>query len=125
MLTAAVAGVVQMTPEGEVRWTTSSLYDGEERWRSEGIQIGGIKSARGVIGNWFDKYDIMFPLSRLFWILTTFLAGITILMGLADLRRFGRSRTWRLRGRGAVTAVSKGHSRTCYLFVCLSWNCEA
>lgn len=48
-----------MTSEGEVRWMTSSLYDGEERWRSEGIQIGGIKSARGVIGNWFDKYVII------------------------------------------------------------------
>lgn len=28
----------------------------EERWRSEGIQVGGIRSARGVFGNWFDKY---------------------------------------------------------------------
>ncbi|EGO59946.1 hypothetical protein NEUTE1DRAFT_38488 [Neurospora tetrasperma FGSC 2508] len=54
-LRGQVVGVVQMTPEGEVRWTTSSLYDGEERWRSEGIQIGGVKSARGVVGNWFDK----------------------------------------------------------------------
>ncbi|RMZ76405.1 hypothetical protein DV737_g4850, partial [Chaetothyriales sp. CBS 132003] len=31
---------------------------GEERWRSEGVQIGGINSARGVLGSWFDKdYD--------------------------------------------------------------------
>jgi hypothetical protein len=29
--------------------------DGQERWRSEGVQIGGIQSARGVWGNWFDK----------------------------------------------------------------------
>jgi hypothetical protein len=28
---------------------------GEERWRSEGIQVGGIRSQRGVIGTWFDK----------------------------------------------------------------------
>jgi hypothetical protein len=28
----------------------------EERWRSEGIQVGGIRSARGVLGHWFDKY---------------------------------------------------------------------
>ncbi len=28
----------------------------EERWRSEGIQIGGVQSARGVMGTWFDKY---------------------------------------------------------------------
>ncbi|KAL9101477.1 MAG: hypothetical protein Q9163_003272 [Psora crenata] len=40
---------------GEVRWTTWSIYQGEERWRSEGVQIGGIQSARGVLGFWFDK----------------------------------------------------------------------
>jgi len=37
----------------------SSLADhnalSEERWRSEGIQIGGVRSARGVLGYWFDK----------------------------------------------------------------------
>lgn len=27
----------------------------EERWKSEGIQIGGMGSSRGVFGNWFDK----------------------------------------------------------------------
>jgi hypothetical protein len=27
----------------------------EERWASEGIQVGGIRSARGVLGHWFDK----------------------------------------------------------------------
>jgi hypothetical protein len=45
-----------MTPEGEVRWTTYSIFDGEEKWKSEGIQLGGIRSARGVVGNWFDRY---------------------------------------------------------------------
>ena len=28
---------------------------GEERWRSDGIQVGGLRSQRGVIGTWFDK----------------------------------------------------------------------
>jgi hypothetical protein len=28
---------------------------GEERWRSDGIQVGGVRSQRGVIGTWFDK----------------------------------------------------------------------
>lgn len=28
----------------------------EERWRSEGVQIGGPCSGRGVLGTWFDKY---------------------------------------------------------------------
>ena len=49
-------GTVRLTKEGEVRWTTFSIFHGEERWRSEGIQIGGVRSARGVMGNWFDRY---------------------------------------------------------------------
>ena len=28
----------------------------EERWRSEAIQVGGIRSARGGLGFWFDRY---------------------------------------------------------------------
>ena len=48
-------GSVRQTPEGEIRWTVFSIFHGEERWRSEGIQVGGIRSARGVLGNWFDK----------------------------------------------------------------------
>jgi len=44
-----------MTKDGEVRWTSFSIYHGEERWRSEGVQVGGVCSARGVLGNWFDK----------------------------------------------------------------------
>lgn len=55
-------GTVRCTPEGEVRWTTYSVFQGEERWKSEGIQVGGPGSARGVIGNWFDKnYDAHGP----------------------------------------------------------------
>lgn len=50
-------GTVRQTPEGQIRWTTFSIFHGEERWRSEGVQVGGLRSARGVLGNWFDKYD--------------------------------------------------------------------
>ncbi|KOS18203.1 hypothetical protein ESCO_003216 [Escovopsis weberi] len=53
--TSDIRGYVGMTREGEVRWTTHSIYHGHERWKSEGIQIGGIKSARGVVGHWFDR----------------------------------------------------------------------
>lgn len=42
-----------------MRWTTFSVFNGHVRWRSEGIQIGGVGSARGVMGHWFDKY--VFP----------------------------------------------------------------
>jgi len=50
-----IRGEVRMTHEGEVRWTTYSVYSGQERWKSEGIQIGGPGSQRGVFGHWFDK----------------------------------------------------------------------
>ncbi|KAI1207948.1 uncharacterized protein F4807DRAFT_160003 [Annulohypoxylon truncatum] len=48
-------GSVRLTREGEVRWTTFSVFSGVERWRSESVQIGGVKSAKGVLGHWFDK----------------------------------------------------------------------
>ncbi|KAI4239763.1 MAG: hypothetical protein LQ349_000136 [Xanthoria aureola] len=50
-----IRGTVRLTPEGEVRWTTFSVFHGEERWRSEGIQVGGVQAARGILGYWFDK----------------------------------------------------------------------
>lgn len=51
-----------MNSQGVVRWTSFSIFHGEERWRSEGVQIGGLKSARGILGNWFDKdYDAHGP----------------------------------------------------------------
>lgn len=53
---SSIRGSVRLTKEGEVRWTTISVFHGEERWRSEGIQVGGVRSARGVLGTWFDKY---------------------------------------------------------------------
>jgi len=57
-----IRGTVRLTPSGAVRWTTFSIFHGEERWRSEGVQVGGLRSARGVLGNWFDKdYDAHGP----------------------------------------------------------------
>lgn len=50
-----IRGTVRLTRHGDVRWTTLSVFHGEERWRSEGIQLGGVQSARGIIGFWFDK----------------------------------------------------------------------
>lgn len=32
-----------------------SFGSDEERWRSEAIQIGGLRSKRGVVGIWYDK----------------------------------------------------------------------
>ena len=50
-----IRGTVRLTRQGDVRWTTLSVFHGEERWRSEGIQLGGVQAGRGVIGFWFDK----------------------------------------------------------------------
>ncbi|KAF2423168.1 hypothetical protein EJ08DRAFT_737587 [Tothia fuscella] len=48
-------GSVRLTPSGDIRWTTLSVFHGEARWRSESIQVGGLRSGRGVVGTWFDK----------------------------------------------------------------------
>lgn len=56
-----IRGTVRTTPEGEVRWTSYSIFSGEEKWKSEGIQIGGMKSGRGVVGNWFETYGALLP----------------------------------------------------------------
>ncbi|KAF9638590.1 F-box domain cyclin-like protein [Lasiodiplodia theobromae] len=50
-----IRGTVRQTPEGHVRWTSFSIFHGEERWRSECVQVGGLRSARGMLGTWFDK----------------------------------------------------------------------
>ncbi|KXJ95403.1 hypothetical protein Micbo1qcDRAFT_230668 [Microdochium bolleyi] len=64
-----LAGTIRMTKEGEVRWTTVSIFAGVERWKSESVQVGGVKSARGVLGNWFDRdYDPRGPVGpTAFW----------------------------------------------------------
>ncbi|KAL7937961.1 hypothetical protein V8C35DRAFT_290407 [Trichoderma chlorosporum] len=51
-------GTVGLTKEGEVRWTSESIFQGHARWRSESVHIGGPRAAGPVIGNWFDRdYD--------------------------------------------------------------------
>lgn len=51
-----IRGEVQTNVDGDVRWSSISILQGFERWRSEGVQIGDAKSRRGVVGTWFDKY---------------------------------------------------------------------
>ncbi|KAH8779526.1 hypothetical protein BGZ57DRAFT_311187 [Hyaloscypha finlandica] len=74
-----IKGSVRLTKEGEVRWQSVSVYGGEERWASEGIQIGGLRSARGVLGHWFDKdHDIHGPAGpTAFWKVNDHLDGVT------------------------------------------------
>jgi hypothetical protein len=65
-------GIVRQTPSGDIRWTTLSIFHGEARWRSESVQMGGLRSKRGVIGTWFDKdYDTNGPAGpTAFWKIT-------------------------------------------------------
>ncbi|KAH8811386.1 hypothetical protein F5884DRAFT_749771 [Xylogone sp. PMI_703] len=59
---SAIRGTIRKTKHGDIRWTTFSIYAGQARWRSESVQLGGLNSARGSIGHWFDKdYDVHGP----------------------------------------------------------------
>lgn len=41
-----------MTAAGEVRWRLHFLRNGDPWKRIEAVQIGGLRSGRGAIGNW-------------------------------------------------------------------------
>jgi len=47
-----VRGVVQLTADDppQVRWTLVIRYGGEDRWRLEGVQVGGRGAKRGFFG---------------------------------------------------------------------------
>lgn len=51
---SSVRGCVSMTADGEVRWSMISTLVGADRWSSEGIQVGGVRSRWGVLGAWSD-----------------------------------------------------------------------
>ncbi|KAL5495529.1 hypothetical protein ACEPAI_992 [Sanghuangporus weigelae] len=62
-----VRGSVRMTPDGHIRWRftpKASIYDGHSQWSSEGIQIGGVCSAAGVVGTWTGAHHEEGP----FWL---------------------------------------------------------
>lgn len=47
-------GSVRLTRQGDVRWSIVVMHQGDNHWRVEGVQLGGVRSARGVVGNWFE-----------------------------------------------------------------------
>ncbi|KAL5518707.1 hypothetical protein ACEPAH_390 [Sanghuangporus vaninii] len=61
-----VRGSVRMSPDGHIRWrfVSASIYDGHSQWSSEGIQIGGVCSAAGVVGTWTGAHHEEGP----FWL---------------------------------------------------------
>jgi len=48
----AILGSVHMADNGVVRWRFGSVHMDRMQWSSEGIQIGGIASAMGIVGIW-------------------------------------------------------------------------
>ncbi|ETW76347.1 hypothetical protein HETIRDRAFT_411796 [Heterobasidion irregulare TC 32-1] len=63
-----VHGKVEMVGNGDIRWSLcSEREDGDGEWQSEGVQLGGLGSATGVIGMWTGAdHERMDPLGP-FW----------------------------------------------------------
>ncbi|KAI6045179.1 hypothetical protein EDC04DRAFT_2638904 [Pisolithus marmoratus] len=59
-----VIGSAYMNGVGVVRWRFASVYDNHLLWSSEGVQVGGIASAAGVVGSWTSVYHEHGP----FWL---------------------------------------------------------
>ncbi|TFK76733.1 hypothetical protein BDN72DRAFT_829885 [Pluteus cervinus] len=65
---AVIEGMVRMGVDGVARWQFVSVYDGYTQWSSDGIQVGNVGSAMGVVGVWttalHDQGDPVGP----FWL---------------------------------------------------------
>ncbi|KAK7058345.1 hypothetical protein VNI00_001976 [Paramarasmius palmivorus] len=70
---SSIEGSVRIGADGTVRWqfldvVQATLYDGASQWTSQGVQIGGIGSSSGIVGNWttslHDQGDPVGP----FWL---------------------------------------------------------
>jgi len=68
---ATVEGSVRMSTEGVALWRFVSVYDGNTQWSSEGVQLGNVASAMGIIGVWTsDMHDDGDPAGP-FWLWKT------------------------------------------------------
>ncbi|CAK9781645.1 hypothetical protein CC85DRAFT_324819 [Cutaneotrichosporon oleaginosum] len=55
---AFMYGVVRLTPDDCVRWSFVIHYEGHDQWLMNGVQIGGVGSARGWCGFWEEEQGI-------------------------------------------------------------------
>ncbi|RPD52545.1 hypothetical protein L226DRAFT_541096 [Lentinus tigrinus ALCF2SS1-7] len=58
-------GTVSIVADGSVRWNLYSTIEGgdEDEWVSEGVQVGGVASAMGILGLWTGaQHERMDPL---------------------------------------------------------------
>ncbi|KAA1468456.1 hypothetical protein DENSPDRAFT_466423 [Dentipellis sp. KUC8613] len=71
VLDRAVRGTVSVMPDGNVRWSFVSLYNSQEQWSSEGIQLGGVCSAAGIVGIWSGAFHDHGDPAGPFWFFKT------------------------------------------------------
>jgi len=68
-----VRGCVSMTADGEVRWSLVNTLPGNDRWSSEGIQVGGVRSKWGVLGVWTDvNHEVEGPVGPFYFYKTSY-----------------------------------------------------
>ncbi|KAI0047683.1 hypothetical protein FA95DRAFT_1558888 [Auriscalpium vulgare] len=68
VLARAVRGTVRIMEDGNIRWSFTSIYDSNDQWSSEGVQIGNVCSAAGVVGAWTGAYHDHGDPSGPFWL---------------------------------------------------------
>jgi len=68
---ASVKGLVRMTKENHIRWSFVSIFDAQLQWSSEGIQLGAVGSAMGVIGTWTGAHHDEGDPAGPFWLWKT------------------------------------------------------
>jgi len=71
VLDRGVRGTVRVMDDGHIRWSFVSMYDGHDQWSSEGVQVGNVCSAAGVVGSWSGAYHEHGDPAGPFWLFKT------------------------------------------------------
>ncbi|KAI9512320.1 hypothetical protein F5148DRAFT_16879 [Russula earlei] len=82
VLHRAVRGTIRVMEDGNIRWSFVSIYNSHDQWSSEGVQIGGVCSAAGVVGAWSGARHDQGDPSGPFWLFKADEAQEAILRGL-------------------------------------------
>ncbi|KAH9176997.1 hypothetical protein EDB89DRAFT_1937563 [Lactarius sanguifluus] len=67
-LNRVVRGTVCVMKDGNIRWSFVSIFKHHDQWSSEGVQIGGVCSAAGVVGAWSGAHHEQGDPSGPFWL---------------------------------------------------------
>ncbi|KAI9460211.1 hypothetical protein BJY52DRAFT_286081 [Lactarius psammicola] len=67
-LNRVVRGTVRVMKDGNIRWSFVSIFKHHDQWSSEGVQIGGVCSAAGVVGAWSSAHHEQGDPSGPFWL---------------------------------------------------------